>query len=99
MCIKMDLPQTSEHKARDRVTHAIPASAKAMKELIKEQDRLIQGDLLPKLQKLKRLEEKEERQRAFGKKGGRPKKKQTPQCPLVTEVIGKGYLIPNLCVD
>ena len=57
------------------VTHAIPASAKAMKELIKEQDRLIQGDLLPKLQKLKRLEEKEERQRAFGKKGGRPKKK------------------------
>jgi hypothetical protein len=57
------------------VTHAIPSSAKARKELIKEQDRLIQTELLPKLRKLKSLEEKEQSQRAFGKKGGRPKKK------------------------
>ena len=57
------------------VTHAIPSSAKAMEELIKEQDRLIQGDLRPKAEELKKFKARLERQRQFGKEGGRPKKK------------------------
>lgn len=57
------------------VTHAIPSSAKAKEELIKEQDRLIQGDLGPKAEELKKLKARLERQRQFGKEGGRPKKK------------------------
>lgn len=57
------------------VTHAIPSSTKAMKELIKEQDRLIQGDLIPKAEELKKIEARLKRQRQFGKEGGRPKKK------------------------
>ena len=57
------------------VTHAIPSSDRAKEELIKEQDRLIQLDLIPKAEKLKKLEARLERQRQFGKEGGRPKKK------------------------
>jgi hypothetical protein len=57
------------------VTHAIPSSAKAMKALIKEQDRLIQLDLIPKAEELKKIEARLKRQRQFGKEGGRGKKK------------------------
>jgi hypothetical protein len=56
------------------VTHAIPSNEKDKEELIKAQDRLIQGDLIPKAEKLKKLEERLERQKQFGKEGGRPKK-------------------------
>ena len=66
---------TAQASVGTTVTHAIPSSAKAMKELIKAQDRLIQGDLIPKTEELKKIEARLKRQRQFGKEGGRGKKK------------------------
>ena len=65
----------AEAKMGTGVAHAIPDDERAKEELIKEQDRLIQTQLRPELRRLRILEEKVRKQRAFGKKGGRPKKK------------------------
>ena len=74
------------------VTYAIPSSVKAKDELIKELERLIQGDLRPKAEELKKFKARLERQRQFGKEGGRPKKKwvYAEVCGLISAYLGSG---------